>query len=1341
MSQFRLIKPSSVFKFLLIFNSILLLGFNASSQIFAPEGVNITGSFIGFQNPPVDHLAFANENQVPGGKFKLITTGIRRWQTTFYCADTTLVPSADVPQGDFAFLFTSGPSTNAFGNKWAGVNVVMNTLQNYTFGASADNAISLVNNNFYTVNFEDAGYTNTRSIFMVTSAAPVTIDSVFQLPAGGLIAPNIPVVVKGLLSAAPTSEERFYLRYSTDAFATSNTLQMSVVGDSIIGTIPGLTNGNTIQYYVFSSTLPTAPSVAHDLYTLNFKNNNGLNFIYNVVAAPILNVNLGPDATICPGATLTLTTDETYDSYLWSTGQTSETINITQPGQYFVAVTQGAQIDRDTINVAGISVPSFSLGNDTSVCGLGGFELQSGIQVAPDGDSLTITYDATLGQSGLVGATKVYFHSSFEYAPFGGPVTPFIGNWGQDDGVGEMTSIGNNKWRITIQPQTYYGYNSGLYINGLFMVFRNADGTQTGKDNNGNDIFLGLSGPSPVSAFAGVTATRDESIYTDIVWNTEETSSSIIIENSGTYSATVTIAGGCEISDTIQVTLLPAPALDLPSNISTCVLPVNNVIDAGAGFASYNWSTGATTQTIVADSAGTYSVEVTAANGCKAEDSTVVVVGTPFTFSLGNDSTICGAGPLVISPNVGLFFNGDSLTIRYDATKGIGDLENAEKVYMHSGISVSANGPWTYVAGNWGQDDGWGEMTEVLPNIWEITINPTSHYNLPPAMSYAGIWMVFRNADGTVTGKDNAGQDIYLNTSISPAFTSTFDGITNTYTPGPYQSIIWSTGATSQSITISTSGTYSATISNGSCTATDSITVSFLPSPALTVSNDTSFCGAIQNLPIAASAGFDEYLWSNGATTASIFVNAPGTYEVTASMNNGCSFTDSVVVRNNVLASSVALGPDRTICGTQVIEIGPSVSVTSAGDSITIVYDATKGIGDLEGANKVYFHSTYELVPFGGPVTPWVGNWGLDDGLGEMTALGNDKWSITFNPYSYYNIALGTSLNGLFMVFRNANGTLTGKDDTNNDIFLNLSVNTPTSAFDGITAMADISPFEGILWSNGATTQTIAVNTPGTYSMIVYGAEGCNVYDTIQVNSSPSPFVNLGPNRFICPGTPSIILNAGAGFSSYAWSTGDSTQTLTVSDAGVYIIAVTNFAGCVGTDQLTVILPGAANAQFTAVEGNGLQVTFTNTSTGTDTYAWDFDGNGTTDNSSANATVTFTYPSVGTYSPRLIATGLCGTDTFTLQVSVIGLSTGEEITQSSWAIYPNPANEVLNMCLPQAFIGTSIIEMYNEMGALVRIISTNDKIQVINVSEFSSGIYFVRLTNGNTVYTKRFVKQ
>jgi len=562
MTQFRLIKPCSAFKLLLIFNSILLLNFSATSQIFAPEGVNITGSFIGFQNPPVDHLAFGNENQLPGGKIKLITTGIRRWQTTFRCADTTLFPTADVQQGDYTFLFTSGPTGNPFGNKWAGANVIMNTLQNYTYNTGADNTISLVNNSYYTVNFEDAGYNNNRSIFMVTSAAPVTIDSVIQLPAGGLIQANIPVVITGLLSASPSAEERFYLRYSTDAFATSAILQMSVVNDSIIGTIPSLTNGNTIQYYIFSTTLPTAPSVLHDLFTINFKNNNGLNFIYNVVGGQEpLTVNLGNDRTICPGInSILLTTTESYDSYLWNNGAVTPSISVTQPGQYSVTVTQGNQTARDTIVISSSNVANVDLGNDTTLCSLGTYVLPAGVSVSPDGDSLTIVYNATLGQTGLVGATQVYFHSTYELVPFGGPITPFIGNWGQDDGLGEMTSLGNNLWTITINPQTYYGYAAGISINGLFMVFRNANGTQTGKDNNGNDIFLSW-GVSPTSAFTGVTASRDVSDYSSILWSTGSVLNQIEITNSGTYSIAVTTTQGCVLRDTIQVNLLARQCL------------------------------------------------------------------------------------------------------------------------------------------------------------------------------------------------------------------------------------------------------------------------------------------------------------------------------------------------------------------------------------------------------------------------------------------------------------------------------------------------------------------------------------------------------------------------------------------------------------------------------------------------------------------------------------------------------------------------------------------------------------------------------------------------------------
>ena len=74
----------------------------------------------------------------------------------------------------------------------------------------------------------------------------------------------------------------------------------------------------------------------------------------------------------------------------------------------------------------------------------------------------------------------------------------FVGNFGMDDGLGQMTNVGPDLWEITIDPWAYYGLAPGTSINGLFIVFRNADGTQTGKDDLDNDIFLDLSGPTPL---------------------------------------------------------------------------------------------------------------------------------------------------------------------------------------------------------------------------------------------------------------------------------------------------------------------------------------------------------------------------------------------------------------------------------------------------------------------------------------------------------------------------------------------------------------------------------------------------------------------------------------------------------------------------------------------------------------------------------------------------------------------------------------------------------------------------------------------------------------------------
>ena len=102
-------------------------------------------------------------------------------------------------------------------------------------------------------------------------------------------------------------------------------------------------------------------------------------------------------------------------------------------------------------------------------------------------ESITITVDANsvaTNCNGLTSPTKVYAHLGVgnETDAYGISV---VGNWGQDDGIGEMTNNGNGTWSITLTPNTYFSLSVSEEANvtKMGMVFRNANGTQEMKDN------------------------------------------------------------------------------------------------------------------------------------------------------------------------------------------------------------------------------------------------------------------------------------------------------------------------------------------------------------------------------------------------------------------------------------------------------------------------------------------------------------------------------------------------------------------------------------------------------------------------------------------------------------------------------------------------------------------------------------------------------------------------------------------------------------------------------------------------------------------------------------------
>ena len=92
-------------------------------------------------------------------------------------------------------------------------------------------------------------------------------------------------------------------------------------------------------------------------------------------------------------------------------------------------------------------------------------------------------------------------------------------------------------------------------------------------------------------------------------------------------------------------------------------------------------------------------------------------------------------------------------------------------------------------------------------------------------------------------------------------------------------------------------------------------------------------------------------------------------------------------------------------------------------------------------------------------------------------------------------------------------------------------------------------------WSTGETAQTIAPKTSGTYSVTVT-TKNCSSSDDVNLTVNPLPIINLGADQTICEPN-SYTFDAGTGIDAYAWSTGETTQTIAPKTSGTYSVTVT----------------------------------------------------------------------------------------------------------------------------------------------------------------------------------------
>ncbi len=212
---------------------------------------------------------------------------------------------------------------------------------------------------------------------------------------------------------------------------------------------------------------------------------------------------------------------------------------------------------------------------------------------------------------------------------------------------------------------------------------------------------------------------------------------------------------------------------------------------------------------------------------------------------------------------------------------------------------------------------------------------------------------------------------------------------------------------------------------------------------------------------------------------------------------------------------------------------------------------------------------------------------------------------LTFNPtYSTSTsdeiICDGDSVM-IFGIYRKNAGTYYDSLNTVNScdsvIITTLTVN-PTYA----TSTSDVT----ICANQAALIFGVFQTTAGTYYDSLTTSAGCDSIISTILIVDPLPNIDLGTDTTICSGC-SIALDAGAGFTSYDWSTGENTQTIDVDSAGTYTVQVTDANGCVGGDAIVVNIVSGTNQS--AISNHQSLIVYPNPNTGRFTLEIDLQEN------------------------------------------------------------------------------------------------------------------------------------
>lgn len=293
----------------------------------------------------------------------------------------------------------------------------------------------------------------------------------------------------------------------------------------------------------------------------------------------------------------------------------------------------------------------------------------------------------------------------------------------------------------------------------------------------------------------------------------------------------------CRSVRTPVVATIAAATATVTASGPTTICPGGSVTLTASPNSTYQWSNGATTQSINVTTAGTFTVTVTNGSGCTGTSTatTVVVTSNP-------TPTVAASGSTALCPG--------------------------------SNVTLTASQGSTYMWSN-------GSTAQA------ITVSGAGTYTV--TVSYPGGCTGTATQNVTAASAPNA-------TINSSAGTNLCTGTSATLTAGGGTQYAWSNGGSTAAINVTAAGTYTVTVTNANgCTDTETITLTSVASPNAGINTpSTTFCQG--GSAVLTGTGGGTYAWSTGANTSAITVSTSGTYSVTVTAANGCTDVETVTM-------------------------------------------------------------------------------------------------------------------------------------------------------------------------------------------------------------------------------------------------------------------------------------------------------------------------------------------------------------------------------------------------------------------------------------------------------------